>query len=227
MKFTKISIITFLIALCSACANNKPQTSLTTNNYNLSKADCKAHPFLNNYNCSIASIENQANEGDADAAYALGYLYYYGIGVPRDQQNAKLWIERAANLGQESAIQAQQLMQKRHPAQQQQQQQQQTNNTKLSEATAEVRHPKPVEQKTRRGVARYTVQLAASHDKKTLNNLKKQYNLHGVTIGTRQVMGQNWYVMMQGNYPSKQSALSAISNFPEPIKDLKPWVRKL
>lgn len=47
-----------------------------------------------------------ARQGDADAQYALGYLYYYGLGVPRDAQRAVHWIGQAASRGHEKAQRA-------------------------------------------------------------------------------------------------------------------------
>jgi len=45
-----------------------------------------------------------AAQGDANAQYALGYMYYYGFGVEHDEAIALEWIKKAAALGQADAI---------------------------------------------------------------------------------------------------------------------------
>src|SRR5262249_51484477 len=44
-----------------------------------------------------------ANAGDADAAFALAYLYNNGRGVEKSTSEAMRWLDRAAALGHEEA----------------------------------------------------------------------------------------------------------------------------
>lgn len=67
---------------------------------------CEHNHFLQKYDCSLDKIEVAAQDGDPDAQYALGYMYFYGIGTVRDVNAAKLWIRRAAAQGQALAMQA-------------------------------------------------------------------------------------------------------------------------
>lgn len=67
---------------------------------------CEHNYFLQKYDCSLGKIQSAAQNGDADAQYALGYMYFYGIGTARDVNAAKLWIRRAAAQGQALALQA-------------------------------------------------------------------------------------------------------------------------
>lgn len=46
----------------------------------------------------------EAEKGQADAQYAVGYMYYYGQGVVENREKAWLWINRAARQGQRDAI---------------------------------------------------------------------------------------------------------------------------
>lgn len=64
---------------------------------------CAENPFLQKYQCSFTRVEQAARSGDPDAQYALGYLYYYGIGTTQDQQAGLMWIRRAAAQGQSVA----------------------------------------------------------------------------------------------------------------------------
>jgi len=61
---------------------------------------CAENAFLQKYECSFNRIEQAARSGDPDAQYALGYLYYYGIGTTQDRQTGLVWIRRAAAQGQ-------------------------------------------------------------------------------------------------------------------------------
>ena len=69
-------------------------------------AACSNNAFLQKYDCSLSQIEAAAEAGDPDAQYALGYMYFYGIGTVQDTKAAQLWIRRAAVQGQPLAIKA-------------------------------------------------------------------------------------------------------------------------
>lgn len=69
-------------------------------------AACTNNHFLQKYGCSLDKIEAAAQDGDPDAQYALGYMYFYGIGTVRDVNAAKLWIRRASAQGQPLALKA-------------------------------------------------------------------------------------------------------------------------
>lgn len=61
---------------------------------------------LNAYRDSFIRLKPEAEYGDKDAQYAIGYMYYYGKGVYEDKDRAKYWIQRAASQGQPLAIAA-------------------------------------------------------------------------------------------------------------------------
>lgn len=61
---------------------------------------CANNSFLQKYQCSFDRIQEAAQSGDPDAEYALGYLYYYGIGTTQNKKTGLMWIERAAAQGQ-------------------------------------------------------------------------------------------------------------------------------
>lgn len=89
----------------SGCAHKAPSNATDYGSFANTPA-CTNNTFLQKYGCSLDRIEKAAMNNDADAQYALGYMYYYGIGTVRDQQTATLWIKRAASQGQPLAIQA-------------------------------------------------------------------------------------------------------------------------
>lgn len=98
------------IAGCSSHQNNvsppangepvRPSSSFA------SSSVCSNNAFLQKYQCSSTLISQAARSGDPDAQYALGYLYYYGIGVTQDRQTGLVWIRKAASQGQPVAQQA-------------------------------------------------------------------------------------------------------------------------
>lgn len=88
-----------LLAACSHDKNTESQSFAGT-------SACGNNPYLQKYGCSLSTIEAAAQNGDPDAQYALGYMYFYGIGTVRDTKAAQLWINRAAAQGQPLAIKA-------------------------------------------------------------------------------------------------------------------------
>lgn len=63
------------------------------------------------FGMSFEQLKQAAAKGDADAEYALGYIYYYGKeGAPQDPNAAKMWIQKAADQGQPQAAKALQLL---------------------------------------------------------------------------------------------------------------------
>lgn len=59
-----------------------------------------------NYYQAFKQLYPAAQEGNPDAQYAIGYMYYYGLGTSQNQQSAIAWMQRAANQGQAQAIRA-------------------------------------------------------------------------------------------------------------------------
>jgi TPR repeat protein len=50
-------------------------------------------------NFQISDLRRQAEQGDAEAQYNLGMLYYEGHGVTQDYATARHWWEQAAAQG--------------------------------------------------------------------------------------------------------------------------------
>lgn len=59
-----------------------------------------------NYRQAFIRLKPEAEKGQPDAQYAVGYMYYYGQGVIEDRKQAWSWINRAAQAGQPDAVQA-------------------------------------------------------------------------------------------------------------------------
>ena len=55
-----------------------------------------------------------ARQGHKEAQYAIGYMYHYGYGVPRNEKESTRWIATAAARGHVKAQQAMQLINASH-----------------------------------------------------------------------------------------------------------------
>ena len=65
------------------------------------------HDFQNqDYRQAFIRLKPEAERGQRDAQYAVGYMYYYGQGVVEDRRKAWFWITRAATASQPDAIKA-------------------------------------------------------------------------------------------------------------------------
>lgn len=101
----------FLAALflVVGCSSNGPSSEVPSQSFAGTSA-CSKNAFLRKYHCSLNKIETAAQSGDPDAQYALGYMYFYGIGTVRDTNAAALWIRRAAAQGQPLALRAKKML---------------------------------------------------------------------------------------------------------------------
>ncbi|MCA0403643.1 MAG: sel1 repeat family protein [Proteobacteria bacterium] len=66
-----------------------------------------------NYRQAFIRLKPEADKGQPDAQYAIGYMYYYGKGVVENKKQAWIWINRAAAAGQVDAIEAVRILQSR------------------------------------------------------------------------------------------------------------------
>lgn len=86
-----ISILLLSIAL-SACASKTTYSPGTSSQLTQGKRD-----FDNGYyKRSMRRLLPLACDGNAEAQYAVGYMYYYGFGVGQDSDVGGFWINRAA-----------------------------------------------------------------------------------------------------------------------------------
>lgn len=61
---------------------------------------------LQNYRHAFIRLLPEAERGNPDAQYAIGYMYYYGQGVIENRVKALYWIKCAADKGHKDAIAA-------------------------------------------------------------------------------------------------------------------------
>lgn len=58
---------------------------------------------VQDYRQAFVRLKPEAEKGQPDAQYAVGYMYYYGQGVIEDRRQAWYWITSAAKAGQTDA----------------------------------------------------------------------------------------------------------------------------
>jgi TPR repeat protein len=71
---------------------------------------------VQNYRQAFIRLKPVADKGQPDAAYAVGYMYYYGQGVVEDRKKAWEWIRCAARAGQPDAIAAIKILEAKRPS---------------------------------------------------------------------------------------------------------------
>lgn len=74
----------------------------------------------------------------------------------------------------------------------------------------------------------YTVQLFASHDENLVKNFITQHNLSGKAVYAEiRQNSQDWYIVLMGDYATRDQALSAITQLSAPIQAQSPWARSM
>ena len=98
----KIFFIVSLLSLMNAC--------FVPNTLNLRQGivSFKAQ----DYRRAFIRLKPEAQKGQRDAQYAVGYMYYYGRGVVENRKKAWIWINLAAKAGQPDAIVALHMLEK-------------------------------------------------------------------------------------------------------------------
>jgi TPR repeat protein len=86
-----------VMLVLQACAS-------TNMGYQLSEG--KRNFIGGNYKQSFHELLPLASQGNANAEYAVGYMYYYGYGVPLDAESGLFWMQKAADQHYEPAIKA-------------------------------------------------------------------------------------------------------------------------
>lgn len=86
-------------------------TTLTTeDNFDSGKENFMA----GNFDQSFKQLLPLAKQGNHEAEYAVGYMYFYGLGTQQDMQQAIKWMQQAADAGQPQAKVALQQLQQDH-----------------------------------------------------------------------------------------------------------------
>ena len=98
-SFCQVLALSISLALFG-CATNKPLDTV-------SSIKLAEEAFASqDYQKTLALMMPLAKQGNPQAEYVVGYLYYYGQGIAADSDQAKFWIRKSAEQGHLPAQQA-------------------------------------------------------------------------------------------------------------------------
>ena len=94
----RVMIICLLAVSLLACAHVAPSTR-TTPPIHVRSELAQGKRFFNDgyYKRAMRILLPLACDGNAEAQYAVGYMYYYGLGVAQDTEVGYFWIRRSAD----------------------------------------------------------------------------------------------------------------------------------
>jgi len=97
MKLVKIVTFLLMAFAIAGCVSKKenPQIEIAKLDY-----------IRQDYEAAAMHLWPLVQQGDPDAEYALGYLYFYGKGVPQDVLKGRELIQRAAEKSNVQALKA-------------------------------------------------------------------------------------------------------------------------
>lgn len=70
---------------------------------------------------------------------------------------------------------------------------------------------------------RYTLQLMAGRERSLLEPLAERHRLSPAWVYPRSINGQNWFVLVYGDFESPEQARRAIGGLPAELQAAKPW----
>lgn len=89
------ALLCLLLLFCGGC--------LREVNKSLTLKEAEKMYYEGDHPRAFRLTEVLALEGDKNSQYALGYMYYYGIGAPQNKPLAIAWMIKAAKQGHASA----------------------------------------------------------------------------------------------------------------------------
>lgn len=178
-------------------------------------------------NLSLDQLQQAAQAGDPDAQYALGYLYYYGKGVPQNSGMALNWMKRAAVQGQEQAVKAMALLGQPEPTVHEAVPLASTAPAPAESVKVTADHKSSSKAADQAGSdSSYTLQLLSSSSKKAAEDYIKSNHLVGkATIYSSKKNSKTLYVVGYGNYSSSAEAKAMIKKLPAAIRAKKPFAK--
>lgn len=212
MRFVyQLVIIIFCSIFLPACASGRMAQQLEGG-----KAAFQAAEFKS----AFRQLLPLAAEGNSDAQYAVGYMYYYGYGVPRDEMSGLFWMTKSAEKGNPAAIKALNMI---HHKQATVEDFSAKRTISKDEPAPVVVAPKPPQPVISSG---YVLQLSGSYHLADVKNLQARHHLQASTHFWRtDYQNRSWYILTYGHYDSVAAANMALQHVPPAVRELKPWVR--
>jgi TPR repeat protein len=104
----RIFLIGLLSLLLMACSTMKMVSPSVASELQQGKRNFNA----GYYKKAMHELLPLACDGNAEAQYAVGYMYYYGLGVAQDTDVGHFWIKRSANQHYKPAVKALQMIER-------------------------------------------------------------------------------------------------------------------
>ncbi len=204
-------------------------------------------------NKTIVELKDLAQAGDPAAEYTLGYQYYYGIGVSRDEEAAREWIAKSASQGYKRAKEAMRLIinnrrykpdqpslmglsQRPTPKSGDQ------NPLRLKQMKSHIDLSKKTSKKslstlrTKNNVSKqlqikkqfkYTIQLLSSTNKQDLFAFRDKYGLQQKSrIKESSRNKVKYYKLLYGHYSKYRYAKLALDHLPKSLRKHNPWIHQ-
>lgn len=115
----RIAICLLAAMFMTGCATTKPERpkppypkqSKVTDITTMSELENGKRLFKDGfYKKAMEQLLPLAAEGNMEAQYAVGYMYYYGFGASQDTSSGEFWIQRSADQHYDPAVQALHIM---------------------------------------------------------------------------------------------------------------------
>lgn len=115
-KLFLATLLTFFLTSCTLHkANNNATPAKRTTPITMSKLAYGKSMFEKGYyKKAMKELLPLAANGNAEAQYAVGYMYYYGYGVTKDIESGTFWIKRSAKQQFKPAQKALSIISKKH-----------------------------------------------------------------------------------------------------------------
>jgi hypothetical protein len=205
-----------------------------------------SHPSQQQSGKSFSQVKEAASGGDPDAAYALGYMYYYGQGTQQDVEMGKAWIHRAADQGQPMAIRALQLLDRVDTPKMQVpdiysgivetnpmdlgygSQSQNAQAGKMAAPKRTLNYEGKERSLLSRPSNHYTLELTSSPNQEDIVNfLDRNKDLDRSQVYWYRDKNKNTYIVTYGTYSSDNDAMNAAEGLPRSVRNLKPWAKPI
>ncbi len=235
----KAALSLVCIGVLAGCAHSAKSPVYTPLSDALPQSACDNNAYLKQYHCSLEQVEKAAQLNEPDAEYALGYMYYNGIGTVKDTQTAMVWITRAAQQGQPLAISAlKTIRQAQFPTMGQvdvasekpklQQKPASISSHVEPAVTSSLTHQPIIAMGKIQNMPaqNFTVQLFASPHLPTVHQLEESLpHLVPMTIASIEKQGVTWYLLLAGNFTTRKEAQAYVASLPASVKNAGPWIR--
>lgn len=247
MQLIRYAWLILISMMLLSCAAGRTAQELQAGKHSFQSGD---------YKQAFHQLLPLAVKGKPEAQYAVGYMYYYGFGVPEDMDSGIFWMEKAAEQSYGPAIEALELIHRHDESRKIHHYHQENHGGELQTAPDRRRQYVPImsaltpkkneplveanKPMTRvaqtqeitpaqiQAARNYTLQLYGSFHLAAVKDLQMQLRLKntGHVYHTTH-QGKDWYVLTFGNFNTAHEASATQHNLPESLRQMHPWVRKV